>query len=86
MSYSDEIEVLCPTCQKDVVVCIEIEGPAPEIGIYGYGFGGFVVEQECECEITDEYISDLAESEFNDMQEANGESRLDSGYDDDYDY
>lgn len=86
MAYSDEVEAPCPTCGKDIMVCIEIDGPAPEIGIYGYGFGGFVTEQECDCEISDKWISKVAENEWDNIQEANAEARLDSRYDYEYDY
>lgn len=74
---SDDIEVPCPVCGMDIVVSIDIDPPAPEIGDYGYGFSGVVQEQECECEITDEHLHDIAKNEFDAMEEMEGEMAVD---------
>lgn len=78
---SEEIEIECPTCGKLMLVCVEVDPPAPEIGQYSAGFGGFVLDQECECVVTDSQMYDISEDYFDGLAQASAESRI-SDYDD----
>lgn len=59
-----EFDVACPVCKADMRILGEATPPDPEVGHYFPAYAAEVVEQECQCQVTEKKLSDMARVEF----------------------